>query len=97
MSTWTICPGSIASLCYIVDPSGQRFSAVFLSKERGVVIGTRETPMGMHENNFPLPVQAAVNKHFGTVFALEHETWKGRGPSPRAVYCDEVQPWTVEA
>lgn len=69
-------------------------SCIYMSKERGVVVGIREKPLS--EMGWPIEVQATINKHFGTVFSLRYEDWKGPGPSPRAVFLDHVLPWTLE-
>lgn len=70
-------------------------SAIFLSHARGVVVGLHNNRMD--STDWPLKVRAEINKHFGTVFALSHEDWMGRGPSPRVQYLDSLQPWIVEA
>ena len=93
MATWTIQP-DIAALVRVIYPNGSQVSAVFLNKEKGVVLGLHDRPM--KDSDIPSQVQAAINRHFGTVFALEHETWKSKGPSPRAQYCDALQPWSIE-
>lgn len=69
-------------------------SAIFLSHEKGVVVGLHDRPMAT--SGWPIKVQDAILQHFTTVFALEHETWSHRGPSPRALYLKDLQPWIVE-
>lgn len=105
MTTYTITPG-IA--CYVsvkseghdgtapyVKVSGWDQSFIFLSHEKGVVFGHRETPMA--QSSLPQQVQDSISAHFKHVFSLEHETWRGYpNPSPRRVYCDAAQPWTIE-
>lgn len=94
MTTWTIKPG-IAALVDLTSSDGKwDVSVIFLSHEKGAVFGSRDH--SIKGSSIPLQVQASINRHFGTVFALEHETWKGRGPSPRTQYCDALEPWTVE-
>jgi hypothetical protein len=93
MATWTIKPG-LAALVRVIYPNGSQVAAVFLSEEKGVVLGLHDRPI--KNSDLPLEVQAAINRHFATVFFLEHETWKKPGPSPRAQYCDSLVPWTVE-
>lgn len=75
-------PGSVASLLYVRPPglTGESIACVFMSAERGVVVGRRDTPLATY--GWPIKVQAQINKHFGTVFALEHENWKGRPRRP---------------
>jgi hypothetical protein len=99
MNGYELIPGSVAALLYVRPPawaefSGASISCVYASKERGVLVGRFEKPLA--EMGWPAEVQAQINKHFGTVFSLEHENWKGKGPSPRAQYCDAAVPWTVE-
>lgn len=95
MTTFLLEPGSVASLLYLhrVGSTAPPVACVFSSFERGVLVGNSEKPMA--DLGWPLEVQAQINKHFGTVFSLEHETWKGRGPSPRAQYVDAATPWEV--
>lgn len=89
-------PGSVAALLYVRPPglTGESIPCVFMSQERGVVVGRREKPLA--DYGWPIEVQAQINKHFGTVFSLEHENWKGRWQSPRASYCDMARPWFIE-
>ena len=96
IKTYEFIPGSIASLLYVRPPglTGDSIPCVYMSKERGVTVGRFEKPLA--EYGWPVEVQAQINKHFGTVFSLEHETWKGKSPSPRAQYCDAAVPWSVE-
>ena len=72
-------------------------AAIFMSHEKGVVVGMRETPLADWE--WPKQVKDAVNEHFRKVFALRHEDWTPsylHEPSPRAAYLDSLQPWLVE-
>lgn len=69
-------------------------SVIYLSQKNGVVVGYRDTPLARY--GWPIKLQDEINKHFGTVFALRHEDWTERGPSPRAQYLDSLVPWTVE-
>lgn len=96
---YELIPGSVAALLYVRPSvytgfSGASIPCVYLSAERGVVVGRREKPL--EGIGWPDEVKAAINKHFDTVFALEHENWKDPGPSPRAQYCDNAKAWTVE-
>lgn len=93
MTTYTIKPG-IAALVAVSKDGAAPVSAIFMSDEKGVVIGLHDKPMA--SSDLPQPVQDSINKHFAHVFSLEHETWREKGPSPRAVYCDAAQPWTIE-
>ena len=94
--TYELIPGSIASLLYVRQPGlmGESIPCVFMSAEKGVVVGRHGKPLA--EYGWPIEVQAQINKHFGTVFSLAHEDWKGKGPSPRAQYCDAAVSWKVE-
>ena len=89
-------PGGIAALLYVRPPglTGESIPCVYMSKAHGVTVGRFEKPLA--EYGWPVEVQAQINKHFGTVFSLEHETWKGKGPSPRAQYCDAAVAWFTE-
>jgi hypothetical protein len=93
MGTWTIKPG-IAALVNVISPNNEMTSAIFLSEEEGVVLGIAAKPLA--KSDLPVEIKAALNRHFATVFFLEHETWKGIGPSPRAQYVDALVPWTIE-
>lgn len=93
MTTYTIKPGC-AELLRVSKDGAEPVSAIFMSHEKGVVIGLHDKPMA--SSDLPQPVQDSINKHFAHVFSLEHETWREKGPSPRAVYCDAAQPWTIE-
>ena len=93
MTTYTITP-RIAAYVGVSKDGAAPVSAIFLSHEKGVVIGTIDLPMA--KSIWPQAVQDSINKHFAHVFSLEHETWREKGPSPRAVYCGAAQPWTIE-
>lgn len=90
-------PGSVASLLYL-RPSwltGNSIPCVYMSKETGVLVGRRDTPLS--QCGWPMEVVAQINKYFGTVFSLPHEEWKGKSPSPRAQFVDAATPWTITA
>ena len=93
--TYEFIPGSIASLLYVRPPglTGNSIPCVYMSKERGVVVGRFEKPLG--EYGWPMEVDAEINRHFDTVFKLPHEDWKGNGLSPRARYCDGAKAWKI--
>jgi hypothetical protein len=93
--TYEFIPGSVAALLYVRQPmtNGSSVATVFLSYEKGVVVGRHDKPLA--DWGWPIEVQAQINKHFGTVFALEHKTWKSKGPSPRAQYVDNLLPWQI--
>lgn len=94
-NAYKMTPSGVASLLHVRTPFvGASLACVYMSKERGVLVGRFERPLS--DMGWPAEVQAQINRHFETVFALEHETWKGTEPSPRAVYCDNAVPWTVE-
>lgn len=94
---WEFIPGSVAALLYVRTPqtTGNSQSVVWLSNAQGAVTGRRDTPLA--ESGWPAEVQATINGYFEHVFSLEHE---GRAdlstPSPRAVFVDSAQPWTVD-
>ena len=97
MKTYRLVPGSVAALLYVhgghLDPTQP---AIFMNNETGVVYGPGAIPPSLNQSGLPLEVQTEINKYFEHVFSLEHETWKGPGPSPRAQYVDTAVPWTVE-
>jgi hypothetical protein len=94
--TWQFIPGSVAALLYVRTPetTGESQAVVFMSFEKGVVTGRRDTPLA--ETGWPAEVQKSINEHFEHVFSLEHE---GRSdmskPSPRAVFMEAAKPWTI--
>ena len=93
MTRYKFVPGSIASyMDVLVDD--KRYACIFLSKEKGVVIGIGEVPLA--RTGWPMEVQATINKHFGTVFSLRHEDWKGPGESPRAQFLRNILPWSLD-
>jgi hypothetical protein len=90
-------PGIPAFLDVVALRDGDRFNhgVVYLSPLKGAVFGARDFPLDQ-STFLPNQVKEAINKHFKTVFDLAHEEWKERTPSPRTVYCDSLQPWTIE-
>jgi hypothetical protein len=93
MTRYKFVPGSIASyMDVLVDD--KRYSCVYLSKERGVVVGTTDVPLA--KMGWPIEVQACINRHFGVVFSLRHEDWKGPGESPRAQFLRNILPWSLD-
>lgn len=100
MTTYTLTPGGVAAYLAVSKDGAAPISAIFMSHEKGVVIGLHDLPMA--SSDLPQVVQDSINAHFKHVFSLEHETWQAdflwsrRTPSPRAVYCDAAQPWTIE-
>ena len=97
MRTFLLTPGIAAYLDVKELGDNPQFDhgVIFLSHEKGAVFGSRDWSVN-DTTLLPLKVKAAINKHFGTVFALEHETWKQRGQSPRAHYCENLLPWEVQ-
>jgi hypothetical protein len=93
ITTYTLTPGVAAYIDVKSDDGKWDQTVIFMSQATGAVIGSRELPLA--RSTLPLQVQAAINEHFAAVFALEHETWKGKGPSPRAQYCDALLPWRI--
>lgn len=93
--TYEFIPGSVAALLYVRPPghTGESIACVYLSKDRGVVVGRYEKPLG--EYGWVMEVEAEITRYFDQVFALEHETWQG-SPTPRAQFVDAAKPWTIE-
>lgn len=92
MAIYTLVPGTAAYLG-IYKNGVEAGPAVFVSHEKGVVVGRFDTPL--NKTQLPLKVQAAINKHFGTAFSLEHEKLK-TSDTPRARYMNMAVPWTIE-
>jgi hypothetical protein len=93
---YLLTPSATAALIEVEPQDGSgKLSAIYMGKERGVVIGIGAKPLD--QSGLPLEVRAAINRHFGVVFSIQHETWKGRGPSPRADYVGRVEPWVVDS
>lgn len=90
--SFELSPG-IAALLHVRELTEEVVrAAIFLSVEKGVVVGNKP----LAEMPWPLQLRAEINKHFGTVFALRHEDWNERGQSPRAQYLEQLQPWILE-
>lgn len=93
MTTYKFTPGSIAALLTVhVDDVDH--SCIYMGKERGVVVDIREKPLA--QMDWPIEVQATINRYFGVVFSFCHEDWKGTAPSPRSQLLDSLLPWTLE-
>jgi len=75
MSIYTISHGSIAALQWVILPDGKKVS-VTDSREDGTL------------PRLPLEVQAAVNRQFGTIFALPY--------GMREQFIKDSVPFTVE-
>lgn len=96
MSLYYIKPSSIAALVTVERPDGTQESAIFMSAEKGIVVGPKGRPMT--DADFPPAVQEVIRQHFAKVFALEHEGRHSmRDPSPRALYVEQLQRWWVDA
>lgn len=63
---WTVVPGGVSALCEVYTPEGVRHNFICIN-ETTVEVGLHDSPKF---ETFPLEIRAAVNKHFGTVFAL---------------------------
>lgn len=89
MITYKMIPSSVAALVHVQQSTDVLLprACIFMSKETGV----------RYECTGPLPevVRDSINAYFRKVFDLEHENWKGSGPSPRAVFVDSAKPWTI--
>lgn len=89
MITYKMIPGSVAALVYVQHSTDVTLprACIFMSKERGFHYeGGRALPEAVH---------TSIEAYFRKVFDLEHELWKGPGPSPRAVFVDSAKPWTI--
>ena len=80
----------IAALVLVRElPDERPVAAIYLSSENGILYDSRTT-------GWPTALKEEISKHFNKVFSLPHETYLGKGVSPRAVYVDNLQPWTIE-
>lgn len=77
MSKYTITHGSIASVQYVTLPSGNK-----------VTVTDARDGSERELSRLPLEVQAAVNRQFGTVFALPYNS--------RQAFIDNSIPFEVE-
>lgn len=86
---------SIAAGVYVSENGEPEHMAIYMGAERGTVVDVRG--VSMDSLGWPQEVQSNINAHFKKVFDLEHEKRADMSkPSPRAVYVDSLQPWTVE-
>ena len=93
INTYTFSVG-LAALLHVQKNQGPLIPAIYLSKDNGVVVGQGDMPL--QQCVWPLEVKAEINCYFNMVFSLQHEDWKERSPSPRAVYVDSLQPWSIQ-
>lgn len=93
MTTYTL-RGALAAYVGVTTPELPAESGVIYLSEGKIVIGLRDLPL--EKSSLPPEVKDSITRHFRHVFSLEHETWRGPGPSPRAVYMDALKPWTIE-
>ncbi len=89
MVTYKMIPGSVAALVYVQQSTDMLIprACIYMSKEKGFTYEANGT--------LPQPVWDSINAYFNHVFGLEHESWTSTGPSPRAVFVDAAQPWTI--
>lgn len=87
-------PSSIAALITVTTPNGVEHSCIYLSKEKGVVVGNSEKPL--HLMDWPGEVKTSIKRHFQVVFNLRHEGWTEPGESPRAQFLRNILPWSLE-
>jgi hypothetical protein len=88
-------PSSIAGLIRVCEDNKPERCAIWMGPVRGAVVDVREQTMD--ELNWPPQVQDSINAWFKAVFDLAHEKRPDLSlPSPRAVFIDAAQPWTVE-
>lgn len=62
---YTLKPGAIASVLFVVPEEGRTLDCIYLAENQVVQIWPNQTV-----EILPVPVRAAVNKHFGTMFSL---------------------------
>jgi hypothetical protein len=77
MSKYTITHGSIAAVQYVTLPNNEKVTVTYALDG-----SERELP------KLPLEVQAAVNRQFGTIFALPYDSRQG--------FIDNSIPFDVE-
>jgi hypothetical protein len=77
MSKYTITHGSIAAVQYVTYPGGSKVTVTYALDG-----SEKELP------KLPLEVQAAVNRQFGTIFALPYDS--------RQAFIDNSIPFDVE-
>ena len=77
MSKYTITHGSIAAVQYVTYPGGNK-----------VIVTDARDGSEMELPKLPLEVQAAVNRQFGTIFALPYDS--------RQAFIDNSIPFDVE-
>jgi hypothetical protein len=77
MSRYTITHGSIAAVQYVTFPGGEKVTVTY------ALDGSE-----MELPKLPLEVQAAVNRQFGTIFALPYDS--------RQAFIDNSIPFDVE-
>lgn len=85
-------PGNIASVCYVVLPDGTAQQYIFdqeVATKRPLNVVPDDTYADVKFRILPVQVQAAVNRHFATIFSLPVER--------REEYIRSFQPLTVEA
>jgi hypothetical protein len=75
-------PGNIASVLYVTTENGKTFDCIYAAENKPVEVWPNQTIEVL-----PIPVRAAVNKHFGTMFALPLER--------RGAYIKSLIPWVV--
>ena len=64
--------GRIAALQYITTPTGEKLRAIHMGEENKTVVHPESGGGVNYWNSLPLPVQAAINRQFGIVFALPY-------------------------
>ena len=94
-TTYKMIPASAAALVYVQRSDDVMLlqPCVFLSHEKGVVYGQRDVPLA--DSGLPQSVIESIEAYFKQVFDLEHEDWKGPGPSPRAQFVETAQKWFI--
>ena len=86
MNAYTIKPCNVAACCDVFSPDGKQTSFIFMAE--GKPIATIKDETGKEFQAMPLVIRAAVNKHFGTVFALPIDR--------RGEYLKACIPFTVQ-
>ena len=94
MNSYLLTPGNIAAVLHVTAPDGKVTDCMYMGPEnltrdsgiaQRVVIDVRDTPL--ERSGLPLKVRAAVNRHFGTIFALPVEN--------RGAWLRECLSWSV--
>lgn len=84
---YTIKPGNIAAVCNVIHNDKETSFIYMADGKLPVTLTKHEKDETAAFLTMPMVVRAAVNKHFGTMFALPLER--------RGEYLKSLQPWQV--